>query len=53
MNKGQQRKVALARETVHRLDRQELSSVGGGQTATPACATYWCSYPKTCSYTSC
>jgi len=51
--KKQSSRISLARETVHRLDRRELSSAAGGMTYVQACITYWCSYPKTCSYTSC
>ncbi|HLX07852.1 MAG TPA: hypothetical protein VKY89_08300 [Thermoanaerobaculia bacterium] len=49
MNKQPQKKISLARETVQRLERQELSSVVGAMTYTPGCITYWCSRPLTCT----
>ncbi len=52
--KKRQTRIGLDRETVRRLDNDELRQrVQGGLTAVSACITYWCSNPKTCSYTSC
>jgi len=44
------KKISLARETVHRLDRDDLRRAAAG--VTTAC-TRFCSNPRTCSYTSC
>jgi hypothetical protein len=52
--KKQQSRIALDRETVRRLDQDDLRRhVQGGVTAVSNCITYWCSEPRTCSYTSC
>ena len=47
------KKISLARETVHRLDQDDLRRAVAGVTLGPGCNSYFCSYPKTCSYTSC
>jgi hypothetical protein len=41
------KKISLARETVHRLDQDDLRRAAAGV------ITHFCSYPRTCSYTSC
>jgi len=49
----EQKKVSLARETVHRLDQPDLRRAAAGLTTGPGCNTYFCSQPRTCTYTSC
>ena len=49
----ERKKISLARETVHRLDQDDLRRAAAGVTLGPGCNTYFCSSPKTCSYTSC
>ncbi|MBV8201238.1 MAG: hypothetical protein JOZ15_11500 [Acidobacteria bacterium] len=47
------KKISLARETVHRLEHDDLSRAAAGVTLGPGCNTHFCSNPRTCSYTSC
>lgn len=52
--KKRQTRIGLDRETVRQLDTRELRrDVQGAVSAVSACITYWCSEPRTCSYTSC
>jgi natural product precursor len=47
------KKIAFERETLRHLERQELEPAKGGLTVLHCNPTYWCSNPRTCSYTSC
>jgi hypothetical protein len=53
--KKQQKKVSLSRETVRRLDEDRLMAVNGAATVLncPPTHNVDCSYPRTCSVTSC
>ncbi len=51
--KKEPQKISLARETVHRLDQDDLRHAAAGVSGRPGCTSYYCSYPRTCSHTSC